>query len=258
MPEKSPTEPKRPAPKPPEKSPSPPERKPERPAREEKSAPSKDPEAEASRRAFLRHFKKYVKVLLIIAALGLAVMYAGAAMFDRIYASLGSDLDAVDTETVAVQPTPEPTPEPAPAPTPERATETSPGPVKLPCDEETTAKLTAFADVFIDAYYNYFGTQNADYYYQQLLPLVAQECELKERMDSSYWDHEWINTNRNSFANKALVEAYMNEDGSYTAVCSLDITEYADYWTYEDHLELKIICVADETSYYGFRAVRTE
>ncbi|MDO4836702.1 MAG: phosphodiester glycosidase family protein [Clostridia bacterium] len=112
VPEKSPTEPKRPAPKPPEKSPFPPERKPERPAREEKSAPSKDPEAEASRRAFLRHFKKYVKVLLIIAALGLAVMYAGAAMFDRIYASLGSDLDAVDTETVAVQPTPEPTPIP--------------------------------------------------------------------------------------------------------------------------------------------------
>ncbi len=231
---------------------------------QEKTAPPREAAAEkpedASRERFCRNFSRYTITLLIIAAAGLTLFYLCAAMFDRMYAGLGDDLSAVKAETMAVAaaPTPVPTPEPAPEPTPEPTPEPAPEPVKIPCDEETRARLASFADVFIDNYYNYFGTRNADYYYGELLGLVAEGSELRERMDASYWDHEWINTGYNTIANKSLDDAYISEDGTYTVECSLDITEQAAYWTYNDHLTLKIFCIADENSAYGFRAIATE
>lgn len=207
---------------------------------------------------FQRRFRNYTLALAIFAAIVIIVAYIGAAMFDRIYAGISEDLDKVETETMALTPTPTAAPTPEPEPTPEPAPEPSPEPVRIPCDPETADRLSVFADAFTEAYYNYFGTRYADYYYQQLLSMVAEGSELRERMDMSYWDHEWINTGYNSLENKSLDAAYQNEDGSYTVECSLDITEHAAYWTYADRLELKIICIPDEYNVYGFRAIATE
>ena len=47
------------------------------------------------------------------------------------------------------------------------------------CDEETSARMFQFACAFAEAYYGYFGTKNADYYYPTLLQYVAQDSDLR-------------------------------------------------------------------------------
>lgn len=127
-----------------------------------------------------------------------------------------------------------------------------------PCDAELSARLQAFAESFVEAYYGYFGTRNADYYYPSLKLYVAEGSELLDRMDQALMDRIWVNTYSNQCANKTFKGAYDNGDGTYTIEYSLDVTEYSNYWTYEStDTQLRITVVEAPESLPGFLATAT-
>ena len=84
---------------------------------------------------------------------------------------------------------------------------------------------------------------------------MAQDCELRTRVDLALMDRLWVNTWRTEAANLALNGAYRNADGSYDIVITSDITEYSDYWTYEaPGTPLRITVVEAPGSVAGFLA----
>lgn len=126
------------------------------------------------------------------------------------------------------------------------------------CSEELSARLQTFADSFVEAYYGYFGTANADYYYPTLKQYVADDSELLSRMDQALMDRTWVNTYSNAFENKTFLGAYDNGDGTYTILYSLDITEYSNYWTYSHpSAQLRITVYEAPDSAFGFLAIGT-
>ena len=126
------------------------------------------------------------------------------------------------------------------------------------CEPETAQRLYEFACQFAEAYYGYFGTSNADYYYPTLLQYVAQESELKYRMDLALLDRVWVNTYRTGVENIVLDGAFVNFDGSYHVVITSDIHEFANYWTYDaPGTTLRITAVEAPGSLCGFRAIST-
>lgn len=127
-----------------------------------------------------------------------------------------------------------------------------------PCSAETSARLKAFADEFVEAYYNYFGTKNADATYPALLKFVKVPSDLKDRMDQALSDRNWIHTYSNAYSNKSFDGAYSLGGGFYVINYSLDISEYSDYWTAAEHVNLKIIVVEDDQSEKGFLATGTQ
>ena len=127
-----------------------------------------------------------------------------------------------------------------------------------PCSEETSTKLKAFADNFVEAYYDYFGTKNSNMTYPTLLKYVKDPSDLKSRMDQALGDRNWIHTFNNQYSNKSFDGAYSLGGGFYVINYSLDISEYSDYWTAAEHTELKIIVVEEPSSEYGFLATGTE
>ena len=129
---------------------------------------------------------------------------------------------------------------------------------QIPCDEEMTARLTEFLYGFTNAYYGFFGTSNADYYYPTLLQYVADGSELKGRMDQALLDRIWVNTYNNGLENLVVLGAYDNGDGTYDIDCALDVTEYANYWTYlASDTHLSVTVYEEPGSYAGFLAVST-
>ena len=126
------------------------------------------------------------------------------------------------------------------------------------CDQETSAQMYEFACVFAEAYYGYFGTQNADYYYPTLLQYVAQDCDLRTRVDLALMDRMWVNTWRTNAENIVLNGAYANGDGTYDIVITSDIYEYSDYWSYEaPGTTLRITVVEAPDTAYGYLARAT-
>ena len=126
------------------------------------------------------------------------------------------------------------------------------------CEPETAQRLYEFACQFAEAYYGYFGTSNSDYYYPTLLQYVAENCELKERMDLGLMDRLWVNTYRTVAENIVLNGAFVNFDGTYDVVITSDIHEYANYWTYDaPGTTLRITVIEDPGSLCGYRAVAT-
>lgn len=126
------------------------------------------------------------------------------------------------------------------------------------CGEELSARLKEFADSFVEAYYGFFGTKNADYYYPTLKQYVADESDLLSRMDQALMDRMWVNTGYNEFANKSFLGAYDNGDGSYTIEYALEITEFSTYWTYnKPDATLRITVYEAPDSIYGFLATAT-
>ncbi len=127
-----------------------------------------------------------------------------------------------------------------------------------PCDAELSARLQTFAESFVEAYYGYFGTKNADYYYPTLKLFVAEGSELLDRMDQALMDRMWVNTYSNQCANQNFKGAYDNGDGTYAIEYSLDVTEYSNYWTYENKdTQLRITVVEAPESLPGFLATAT-
>lgn len=129
----------------------------------------------------------------------------------------------------------------------------------VPCSEDMYPALMSFADEFTEAYYGFFGTSNADYYYPTLGWYVPEGYELKARMDEALLDRRWVNTYMTVLSNKVFEGAYDNGDGSYTIEYTLDIVEYATYWTYEaPATHLKITVIPNEYGPYGYSAIATE
>ena len=126
------------------------------------------------------------------------------------------------------------------------------------CDQETQERMYQFVCQFADAYYGYFGTSNADYYYPTLLQYVAPECELRYRMDLALMDRIWVNTYRTDVSNIVLDGAYSNGDGSFDIIITSDIYEQANYWGYEaPGTTLRITVVEAPDSLCGYLATAT-
>ena len=126
------------------------------------------------------------------------------------------------------------------------------------CDPETCEGMYEFACVFAEAYYGYFGTQNTDYYYPTLLQYVAQDCDLRDRINLALQDRVWVNTWRTDASNIVLEGVYENEDGSFDIVIRSDIFEQANYWSYEaPGTQLRITVVEAPETYYGYLALAT-
>ena len=126
------------------------------------------------------------------------------------------------------------------------------------CDEETCARMYEFACKFTPAYYGYFGTNYADLYYPTLLQYVAQDSELKYRMDLALMDRIWVNTYRTDVSNIVLDGAYSNGDGSFDIIITSDIYEQANYWGYEAlGTTLRITVVEAPDSYAGYLVTST-
>ena len=120
------------------------------------------------------------------------------------------------------------------------------------CDQATSERMYEFACAFAEAYYGYFGTKNADYYYPALMQYVAQDCDLRDRATLALMDRTWVNTWRTEALNIVLDGAYSNGDGSYDIVIRSDIYEYSDYWNYEaPGTELRITVVEAPGTAYG-------
>lgn len=127
-----------------------------------------------------------------------------------------------------------------------------------PCGDEILVELETFANSFVEAYYNYFGTSNADKYYPELKEYVKTNSDLRDRMDQALSDRSWIHTYTNVYSNKSFNSAFALASDFYVINYSLDISEYSDYWTADESCNLKIIVVKDTESKYGFYAVETE
>ena len=126
------------------------------------------------------------------------------------------------------------------------------------CDPETSDRMYRFACVFAEAYYGYFGTSNADYYYPTLLQYVLPESELRYRMELALMDRMWVNTWRTDATNIVLNGAYDNGDGTYDIVINADIAEYSNYWNYEaPGTTLRITVVEDPNAAFGYLATAT-
>ena len=127
-----------------------------------------------------------------------------------------------------------------------------------PCEPETAARMFEFAKAFAEAYYGYFGTSNADYYYPTLLQYVLPESELRYRVELALMDRMWVNTWRTDANNMVLNGAYANGDGTYDIVITSDIAEFSNYWNYEaPGTTLRITVVEEPTAPLGFLAVST-
>ena len=126
------------------------------------------------------------------------------------------------------------------------------------CDAETSERMYQFARVFAEAYYGYFGTKKSDYYYPTLLQYVAQDSELKNRMDLALMDRNWVNTWKTTASNITLNGAYSNGDGTYDIIITSDILEQANFWYYEaPGTVLRITVVESPNSSYGYMATAT-
>ena len=126
------------------------------------------------------------------------------------------------------------------------------------CDEETSNRMFEFACVFAEAYYGYFGTSNANYYYPTLLQYVAENSELRYRIELALLDRIWVNTWKTDALNISLEGAYSNGNGTYDIIITSDIFEYSNYWSYEaPGTTLRITVVEDPNSLYGYLAVAT-
>ena len=126
------------------------------------------------------------------------------------------------------------------------------------CDQETSNRMFDFACAFAEAYYGYFGSRNADYYYPTLKQYVAPDSDLLWRMDLALMDRIWVNTFKTEAMNLVLEGAYANGDGSYDIVICSDIYEYSTYWNYEAlGTRLRITVVDAPESSYGYLATAT-
>ena len=126
------------------------------------------------------------------------------------------------------------------------------------CDPETAGRMFRFACTFAEAYYGYFGSSNADYYYPTLLQYVAENSELRWRIELALMDRMWVNTYRTDAANIILNGAFANADGSYDVIITSDISEYSNYWSYEaPGTTLRITVVEAPEAPGGYLAVAT-
>ena len=125
-------------------------------------------------------------------------------------------------------------------------------------DGAEAERMMPFVNAFCEAYYGYFGTSNADYYYPTLLQYVYPEGELRYRIELALMDRMWVNTWKTDAQNISLNGVYANSDGTFDIVITSDIYEYSNYWNYEaPGTTLRITAVEDPSAPYGWLALST-
>jgi hypothetical protein len=126
------------------------------------------------------------------------------------------------------------------------------------CEGGEAERMFQFASAFLEPYYGYFGTSNADYYYPTLLPYVYPEGELRYRIELALMDRMWVNTWKTDPTNIRMEGAWANGDGTYDIVITSDIYEYSNYWNYEaPNTSLRITVVEDPSAPNGYLALST-
>ena len=126
------------------------------------------------------------------------------------------------------------------------------------CEGGEAERMFQFASAFLEPYYGYFGTSNADYYYPTLLPYVYPEGELRYRIELALMDRMWVNTWKTDPTNIRMEGAWANGDGTYDILITSDIYEYSNYWNYEaPNTSLRITVVEDPSAPYGYLALST-
>ena len=126
------------------------------------------------------------------------------------------------------------------------------------CDEATASRLFEYACSFAEAYYNYFGSRNADYYYPYLQRYMAQGSDLQVRAELALLDRMWVNTWQTEVRNITLDGAFRNSDGSFDVIITSDIYEHADYWNFEaPATTLRITLQEAPDAYYGYLVLST-
>ena len=126
------------------------------------------------------------------------------------------------------------------------------------CTDEQKERMYTFAWIFSRAYYAYYGSSNADRYYTEYVPCTSPDSDLRYRAELALMDRAWVNTWKPEPENIVVDGAYVNPDGSYDILITLDLTELSPYWTYElKGLHLRITVVDDPVGPVGFRAIET-
>ena len=126
------------------------------------------------------------------------------------------------------------------------------------CDEETASRLFEYACKFAEAYYNYFGSRYADYYYPYLLRHTSPGSDLQWRAELALLDRMWVNTWQTTVSNIVLDGAYENGDGTYDVLITSDIFEQAEYWSYQAAgTPLRITLTEAPDAYYGYLVLAT-
>ena len=205
----------------------------------------------------------YFLILVLISLVLCTIVFFYSASYDAkhvreepTYSAEVSNIPLISSPEATAEPTPEPSVEPTPEPAVQLTPEPTPEALKIPCDSEMSERLSEFSTEFLDKYYNYFGTKNADYYYWELYAFVSEDGDLKERMDLALTDRGWINTYANELRNIEFDGAWQLEDGSYEFQVSLEVIEYSTYWTADKWVTLKAWC--EEGGTYGFLVTATE
>ncbi|MBR5094512.1 MAG: phosphodiester glycosidase family protein [Oscillospiraceae bacterium] len=126
------------------------------------------------------------------------------------------------------------------------------------CTDEQKERMYTFAWIFSRAYYAYFGSSNSDRYYPEFVAFTKPESELRYRAELALMDRLWVNTWKTEPDNIVVDGAYVNPDGSYDILITLDVTEYSGYWTYvAKGIHLRITVVDDPVGPVGLRAIAT-
>ena len=87
---------------------------------------------------------------------------------------------------------------------------------------------------------------------------MAQDCELRERMDLAAMDRAWVNTRMNEVQKLSVDAVYRNSDGSYDVYVTLDLLEQSPYWKYKAaDAKLRITVMPAPEMPLGFLALAT-
>ena len=115
-----------------------------------------------------------------------------------------------------------------------------------------------FVWAFALEYYSYFGSPYYEKHYSGMLQYVAQDCDLRHRAELALMDRKWVNTWGTEPKNIVIDGAYINEDGSYDVLITLDVIERSEYWKYEANgTHLRITMVDAPGTAYGFLVTDT-
>ncbi len=100
-------------------------------------------------------------------------------------------------------------------------------------DREAADSMYGFAAAFTEAYYGYFGTSYADYYYPMLSRYAAAGSDLRWRMDLALMDRTWVNTWQTDSNDLTVDGVFENPDGTVDLLITSDIYEHSTYWNFE-------------------------
>lgn len=124
-----------------------------------------------------------------------------------------------------------------------------------PCPDDVLNELEGFADEFMDAYLNYFGTSHVDSTLPALKKFIKPGSELMERVNSAVDGLYWSHTNYLDINEKRFDNAFSLGGGFYVIEMTVSGVGHADYKTVDETTTYKITVCKDNN---GILAVAVE